>query len=87
MKLLLPKTRMGKKEPGIWKGLSQGCVLSPVLYNSYIQDALSKIQEDIDIGIKIQGETINIYGMQMHCYMTKSEQCLKVIIERVEDVM
>lgn len=38
----------------------QGCVLSSIISAACIQDALDKFREDMETGVKIQRETINM---------------------------
>lgn len=39
--------------------VTQGCVLSPILYNVYSERIFKNALEDIDVGIKLNGEYIN----------------------------
>lgn len=43
----------------IKKGVRQGCVLSSILFNIYSEQIFQEALEDIDAGIKINGENIN----------------------------
>jgi len=47
-----------KVEAQIRKGVRQGCSLSLSLFNLYVQEAINKIREEIEVGIKINGERI-----------------------------
>jgi len=38
----------------------QGCTLSPSLFNLYVQEAINKVREVIEVGIRINGERIDM---------------------------
>ena len=45
-------------ESKIGKGVRQGCSLSPIIFNLYIEEAIRQVKEGPQIGVKIQGEKI-----------------------------
>lgn len=50
--------QLGKAK--IRKGVRQGCTLSPSLFNLYVQEAINKVREVIEVGIRINGERIDM---------------------------
>ena len=54
------RTNMGNTDLfRIGKGVRQGCILSPHLFNLYAEDIMREALEDLDTGIKIGGHKIN----------------------------
>jgi len=44
----------------IRKGVRQGCILSPSIFNAYIQEEIDIIREKIHLGIKMNGRKIDM---------------------------
>jgi hypothetical protein len=49
-----------EEESKIGKGVRQGCSLSPIIFNLFIEEAINQIKEDPEAGVKIQGERITM---------------------------
>jgi len=48
------------EEAKIRKGVGRGCTLSPSYFNIYVQKAINKVREEIEVGIRINGERIDM---------------------------
>jgi len=48
------------EETKINKEVRQGCTLSPIIFNAYIQEAIDKIKEDKNLGITINCQKISM---------------------------
>ncbi|MGX9339103.1 reverse transcriptase domain-containing protein, partial [Pantoea dispersa] len=44
----------------IRKGVRQGCSLSPLLFNAYVEEAMKEVKEKFPTGVKVQGERISM---------------------------
>jgi hypothetical protein len=49
-----------EKEAWIKKGVRQGCSLSPLIFNIYIEEALNEVREKMNVGVTIQGEKVGM---------------------------
>jgi len=48
------------EEAEITKGVRWGSTLSPSLFNLYVQEAVNKVREEIEVGVRINGERIDM---------------------------
>ena len=82
------RTRHGKTD---WfqtgKGISQGCILSPCLFNFYAEYIMRNLGlEEAQAGIKIAGRNINnLRYADDTILMAESEQELKSLLMRVKE--
>lgn len=49
-----------QKESTIKKGVGQGCILSLLIFNAYIQGAIDTIRDRTQLGIKVNGHRIDM---------------------------
>ncbi|CAI6343800.1 unnamed protein product [Macrosiphum euphorbiae] len=47
-----------EQEAKIKKGVRQGCILSPMLFNLYIEEAMKELREEIQKGVRIGGTMV-----------------------------
>ena len=71
----------------IGKGVSQGCVLSPCLFNLYAEYIMRNARlDESQAGIKISGRNINnLRYADDITLMTESEEELKCLLMRVKE--
>ena len=71
----------------IGKGVRQGCVLSPCLFNFYAEYIMRKAgQEEAQAGIKIAGRNINhLRYADDTTLMAESEEELKSLLTKVKE--
>ena len=71
----------------IGKGVSQGCILSPCLFNLYAEYIMRNAGlEEAQAGIKIAGRNINnLRYADDTTFMTESEEELKSLLMKVKE--
>ena len=82
------RTRYGAKDWfQIRKGLSQGCILSPCLFNLYAEYIIQKAGlDEAQAGIKIAGRNINNLKYEDDTTLTaESEEELKSLLMKVKE--
>lgn len=72
----------------IGKGVRQGCNLSPLIFNAYIEQAIKEIKEHINCGVKIQGEKVSMlrYADDI-AVLSESKEDLEKMLETMEQVL
>ncbi|VVC46280.1 Reverse transcriptase domain [Cinara cedri] len=62
--------------------IRKGCTLSPSLFNLYVQEAVNKVREEIEVGIRINGERIDMLRFADDiAVITDNEEDLQNILE------
>ena len=70
----------------IGKGVHQGCILSPCLFNLYAEYMRNAGQEEAQAGIKIAGRKINnLRYANDTTFMAESEEELKSLLMKVKE--
>ena len=71
----------------IGKGVRQGCILSPCLFNLYAENIMRNTRlDEAQVGIKIAGRNINTLRYADHTtLMTESEEELKSPLMKVKE--
>jgi len=63
----------------------QGCTLSLSLFNLNVQEAINKIREEIEVGIKINEEKVDMLKFADDiAFITENEQDLQNILEKIK---
>ena len=77
------------KEPqNIQKGVRQGCSLSTLLFNLYIEQAVKKVKEKYGKGVRIQGETYKMLRFADDIViLTESERDLECLMNGLDTVL
>ena len=50
---------MVSNEIKIERGVIQGCILSPLLFNIYSEDVIQSALSEVTVGIKVNGRLVN----------------------------
>ena len=70
----------------IVKGVRQGCILSPCLFNLYVEYNLQNAGlDEAQAGIKIAGRNINVKYADDTTLMAESEEELKSLLMKVKE--
>ena len=71
----------------IWKGVSQGCILSPYLFNFYTEYIMPNAGlDEFQAGIKVSGSSIHNLGYANDTtLMAESKEELKSLLVRVKE--
>ena len=83
------RTEHGRTERfEIGKGVRQGCILSPMLFNLYTEDvmrvALTEGEVEDEIGVRVGGRVVNnLQHADDTTLVAETEQGLKTLVERV----
>uniref|UniRef100_A0A2A4J795 Reverse transcriptase domain-containing protein n=1 Tax=Heliothis virescens TaxID=7102 RepID=A0A2A4J795_HELVI len=75
------------EEIEICRGVRQGCIMSPLLFNIYSETVMSEALEDLDAGIRVNGTVINnLRYADDTVFVASSESELQVLIDTVNDI-
>lgn len=70
----------------IKKGILQGCILSPMLFNIYLEKIFNITFENEEIGIKVKGIRVNNIRYADNAIITESMQDMQKIINKLERI-
>ena len=77
-----------ESEAKIRNGVRQGCSLSPMLFNVYVEDALMEVRRRMEVGISIQGEMIDMLRFADDiAVLAESREELENFLNVMEEVM
>jgi len=79
----------GKEEIAkIKKGARQGCNLSPMLFNLYIEEVMKELRIEVKQGVRIGGETINALRFADDiAFCAETEDDLQKILTNVNKIL
>lgn len=79
----------GKEEIAkIKKGVRQGCNLSPMLFNLYIEEVMKELRIEVKQGVRIGGETINVLRFADDiAFCAEIEDDLQNILTKVNKIL
>lgn len=70
----------------ISRGVRQGCILSPLLFNLYSEAIISEALEGSEVGVKINGKVVNnLRYADDTVLIASSEQDLQILVDRVHE--
>ena len=70
----------------IWKGVHQGCILSPCLFNFYLESIIRNARLDVaQTGIKIAGRNINNLKYADDTTLMAESKELKCLLMQVKE--
>ena len=77
-----------KETAEIRKGVRQGCALSPVLFNLYIEDAMNRLKMKDNIGIRIQGENVSMIRFADDiALLAENEEALEASLQEMASIL
>jgi hypothetical protein len=81
------KTEYGNTEWfEVGKGVRQGCILSPYLFNMYSEYILRRVGFEDNIGIKIGGRTINnLRYADDTTLLTKDKEDMRKLLKKIKE--
>lgn len=74
------------EEVDICRGVRQGCILSPLLFNVYSEAIMTEALENLDVGVKMNGRLINNLSYADDTVLVASTQeDLQRLVDRVHE--
>jgi hypothetical protein len=85
--LAVIKIQNNVEEAKINKGVRQGCTLSPIIFNAYIQEAIEKIKENTNLGIIVNGHKISMLSFADDiALIAETEEDLQQLIKTMDEI-